>query len=98
MKRSLMLFMALCFSVLSLTAWSQAYFKGTSSNWDGVSMNLNSDTQLWETRQVFENGDSNGVSRFKIDRYGSWEESYPDADYVVENNTTYDITFRRISL
>lgn len=92
-----MLFMALCFSVLSLTAWSQAYFKGTSSNWDGVSMNLNSDTQLWETRQVFENGDSNGVSRFKIDRYGSWEESYPDADYVVENNTTYDITFNDTS-
>ncbi len=92
-----MFIIILLISVMSLTAWNQAYFKGTSSSWDGVSMNLNTETQLWELRQTFENGDGNGDARFKIDRYGDWQENYPDADYIVENNTTYDITFNDIS-
>lgn len=93
MKNFLMLVVVSVVSVMSLTAWDQAYFRGTTNDWDSESMSLNSETGLWETEQSFESRDSDGGPRFKIDRYGDWVESYPTADYEVDEDTSYKITF-----
>ncbi|CAM3832510.1 alpha-amylase family glycosyl hydrolase [Vibrio aerogenes] len=51
-----------------------------------------SNTQ-YQTCQKFTAGDNNGGPRFKIDKNGDWNESYPASDYQVDANQSYLITF-----
>ncbi len=48
---------------------------------------------LYQTCQTFSVGDAGGGTRFKIDRYGNWQESYPTADHAVTQGKTYRISF-----
>ncbi|NLS14302.1 alpha-amylase [Vibrio sp. SM6] len=50
-------------------------------------------SQQYQTCQRFGNGDAGGNPRFKIDRYGNWNESYPAQDFGVAANQSYIITF-----
>lgn len=69
-------------------------FRGTPNAWGQTPMTVVSAT-LVTTCQNFVSGDANGGPRFKIDNItkGSWVEAYPSSDFVVNANTSYDITF-----
>jgi glycosidase len=45
------------------------------------------------TCQNFTSGDSTGGPRFKIDKLGTWSESYPTGDYGVNASQAYKIDF-----
>jgi hypothetical protein len=63
------------------TEWNQAYFRGTANGWSTTPMSQVS-ALVWETTQDF-TGQSN--PRFKIDRFGDWNESYPQGDVLIDN-------------
>ncbi|WP_211092025.1 alpha-amylase family glycosyl hydrolase [Vibrio agarilyticus] len=75
-----------------LAAHADWYFRGTPNGWDAVAMEQVS-SQQYQTCQRFGNGDAGGNPRFKIDRYGNWNESYPAQDFGVAANQSYIITF-----
>lgn len=68
------------------------YFRGTPNGWANTAMVFEGDNR-WCTTETFAEGDDGGSPRFKIDHYGDWSESYPEADYSVNPNTRYDICF-----
>lgn len=68
------------------------YFRGTANSWATTVM-VSSDNMNFCTQQTFANGDAGGGPRFKIDHLGDWTQSYPEQDYTVNANTTYDICF-----
>lgn len=74
---------------LVTTGWAEAYFRGTPNNW-GVTAMTKTANNTWETIQNF-TGQTN--PRFKIDRYGNWNESYPTKDYLISSPGQYKITF-----
>ncbi len=76
----------------STVASADWYFRGTANAWASTAMTMVSATQ-YETCQSFTTGDSGGGPRFKIDRAGNWQESYPASDYSVNANTSYNIAF-----
>lgn len=78
---------ALLVSNMSYADW---YFRGTPNNWTTTALIAISNTQF-TTCQSF--GAASTNPRFKIDRTGNWSESYPSADYVVNANQSYRITF-----
>ncbi len=75
-------------SLLSAHASAEWNFRGTPNQWLSTPLELVSGNQ-YQTCQSF--GDNN--PRFKIDRYGDWNEAYPNADYTVTANKSYDIRF-----
>lgn len=68
------------------------YFRGTPNGWGATALTALGSNQ-YETCQAFAGGDGNGGPRFKIDRYGNWQEAYPSADYGVGSNKSYRIGF-----
>lgn len=66
------------------------FFRGTPNGWAATAM-TSSDGVNFETCQLFQAGDATGGPRFKVDRYGNWQQSYPGADYVVNANTHYQV-------
>lgn len=71
-------------------------FRGTPNAWQTTPMKAPvAPSTLFTTCQNFVSGDANGGPRFKIDNAtkGSWVESYPSTDRVVDANSSYDITF-----
>jgi len=87
---SLMLMSAsLLASQLASADW---YFRGTPNSWGTTAMTVVNSTQM-TTCQTFISGDGNGGPRFKIDKLGTWSESYPSSDYGVSTNQSYKIDF-----
>ncbi|WP_028862995.1 alpha-amylase family glycosyl hydrolase [Psychromonas aquimarina] len=72
----------------SLTVQAQWEFRGTANNWQSTAL-LYISGNLYQTCQTFTDPDS----RFKIDRYGDWSESYPGTDYRVTGDKSYRINF-----
>jgi isoamylase len=70
------------------SSWTNAYFRGTANSWGTTAMELVGDN-LWATTQDF-TGDTS--PRFKVDRFGDWNENYPTADFTVGQGEYY-ITF-----
>ncbi len=77
---------------LSSVANADWYFRGTPNSWGSTAMTTVSSTQM-TTCQSFTSGDASGGPRFKIDKLGTWSESYPSSDYGVTANTSYKIDF-----
>jgi hypothetical protein len=74
--------------------WTSAYFRGTPNGWAADPMTKSTtENFIWETTITFTNGDGGGGPRFKIDRYGNWNENYPQSDEFVDPNMTYNIRF-----
>jgi len=76
---------------LGTTASADWFFRGTPNGWQTTQMTTVDNTHYCTTQQ-FANGDGGGP-RFKVDRLGDWGQNYPNQDYTVEANTTYDICF-----
>ncbi len=86
-------FMLMSASLLtSQLASADWYFRGTPNSWGSTAMTVVSSTQM-TTCQTFTSGDANGGPRFKIDKLGTWSESYPSSDYGVNTNQAYKIDF-----
>ena len=92
MKNKLVLFTALLASLPAFADWNQAYFRGTTNNWQNEAM-VKVKPNHWRIVKQFHVGDANNPPSFKIDRFGDWSESYPLANYVVDSNKTYEINF-----
>ncbi len=80
-------------SSMVFAEWDQAYFRGTPNNW-GVTSMEKIGHGTWKIVVRFEDGDNNGGPRFKISKYNNWDKSYPDKDYKVDGNSTYEIIFK----
>jgi glycosidase len=91
MKFSALMFMSasLLASQLASADW---FFRGTPNTWGSTAMTVVSATQMTSC-QTFTSGDATGGPRFKIDRLGTWSESYPATDYLVNSNQAYKIDF-----
>lgn len=76
--------------LVSHVAQADWFFRGTPNNWGSTAMTVVNSNQM-TTCQTF--GAASTNPRFKIDRLGTWSESYPSGDYVVSANTTYRINF-----
>lgn len=85
MKKKLL---ALSIIAASFGAQAEWEFRGTPNGWDTTALDYVSG-DLFETCQSFADSDP----RFKIDRFGDWNEAYPTADYIVAGNKTYNIKF-----
>ncbi|RCU51472.1 hypothetical protein DU002_03075 [Corallincola holothuriorum] len=72
----------------SFTAQAEWEFRGTPNDWKTTPLTHVQGTE-YQTCQTF--GSDN--PRFKIDRWGNWQESYPQDDISVVANTSYQITF-----
>ncbi|AQQ66712.1 pullulanase [Microbulbifer agarilyticus] len=79
-------------TLFSAQASAEWYFRGTPNGWSADAMTAVSSNQF-ETCQSFASGDANGGPRFKVDRYGDWQENYPTSDYGVAAGQSYTITF-----
>ncbi len=82
----------LLLSGIASVAHADWYFRGTPNNWGATALTVATATTM-ETCQAFAGGDAGGNPRFKIDRLGTWSESYPAVDYEVSANKSYNITF-----
>lgn len=91
MKSSVLLILT-AGAFLSSVANADWYFRGTPNSWGTTAMTTVSSTQM-TTCQSFTSGDATGGPRFKIDKLGTWSESYPSGDYGVSANTSYKIDF-----
>lgn len=76
----------------AMPAYANWFFRGTPNAWSTTPMQSISET-LFQTCQYFSQGDGDGAPRFKIDRFGDWNESYPSIDQAVSANTHYLIDF-----
>lgn len=75
-----------------LPSTAEWYFRGTANQWVATQMAAINDNQ-YQTCQSFASGDDGGGPRFKIDRTGDWNESYPEQDFGVTENQSYIISF-----
>ncbi|WP_197278151.1 alpha-amylase family glycosyl hydrolase [Vibrio furnissii] len=75
-----------------LPSTAEWYFRGTANQWVATQMAAINDNQ-YQTCQSFASGDDGGGPRFKIDRTGNWNESYPEQDFGVTENQSYIISF-----
>ncbi|WP_346837684.1 type I pullulanase [Microbulbifer sp. SAOS-129_SWC] len=89
MKRKLFFAALLVASAHASADW---YFRGTPNAWGATAMDFVSGTE-YKICQSFATGDASGGPRFKIDRAGDWQESYPASDYSVGSNKNYEIVF-----
>lgn len=71
-------------------AAAEWFFRGTANGWAATAM-VSTDGVNFDTCQFFQSGDASGGPRFKIDRYGNWQQSYPTADKLVNANTHYQV-------
>jgi hypothetical protein len=69
--------------------FSSMFFRGTPNGWSNTAMTQVSD-YIWETTQDF-SGQTN--PRFKFDRFGNWNESYPSTDFLISEPGTHTIRF-----
>ncbi|WP_028862927.1 alpha-amylase family glycosyl hydrolase [Psychromonas aquimarina] len=69
--------------VIEQDSW---YFRGTPNAWASTAM-LSSDNITYCSEQSF--GSDN--PRFKIDHFGDWSESYPQGDFSVDADKTYQV-------
>lgn len=72
------------------------YFRGTPNSWGATAMTTDNGVDFCTT-QSFGGGDGGGGARFKIDHFADWTESYPQGDYTVAGNATYEICFNAAS-
>lgn len=79
-------------SLAPIPASADWYFRGTPNQWAATPLEAIS-TNQYQTCQSFSSGDASGGPRFKIDRDGNWNESYPVQDFGVEANQSYLINF-----
>lgn len=79
-------------TVISAPALADWHFRGTPNQWNAAAMTQITTTH-YQTCQSFLQGDATGGPRFKIDRYGDWQESYPAGDYTVAGDQSYRIDF-----
>jgi len=93
LKKFLVGFVFIIASSMVFAEWDQAYFRGTPNNW-GVTSMEKIGHGTWKIVVRFEDGDNNGGPRFKISKYNNWDKSYPDKDYKVDGNSTYEIIFK----
>ena len=92
MKKNFLLFSVLLASLPAVADWNQAYFRGTPNDWQTESMEKISPNH-WQITKKFATG-SNGIApSFKVDRFGDWAEHYPQINYIVDPNKTYEINF-----
>ncbi|MEI8593459.1 hypothetical protein [Photobacterium sp. Hal280] len=78
--------------LISAPALADWHFRGTPNQWNAAAMTQIATTH-YQTCQTFLQGDATGGPRFKIDRYGDWQESYPAGDYTVGGDQSYRIDF-----
>jgi len=86
----------LCLAAVSSAASADWFFRGTPSGWATTAM-TDSGGGVVTTCQTFNSGDGNGGPRFKVDKYGNWNESYPSTDYTVASNSSYQINFNTLN-
>jgi len=79
-------------SLASAPALADWHFRGTANQWNAAPMTQVSSNH-YQTCQTFQQGDASGGPRFKVDRFGDWQESYPNSDYVVTGDNSYQIDF-----
>ncbi|MEE1674742.1 alpha-amylase family glycosyl hydrolase [Agarivorans aestuarii] len=81
---------ALVISLLAASSAAQAdwFYRGTSNGWATSALELVAGSE-YRTCQSFADNDP----RFKIDRFGDWNEAYPSADVRVDANKNYEIRF-----
>ncbi|MFC6977939.1 alpha-amylase family glycosyl hydrolase [Microbulbifer taiwanensis] len=89
MKRKLMISALLVCSANASADW---YFRGTPNDWSAEALDFVGGSQ-YKTCQSFASGDAGGGPRFKIDRFGDWQQAYPTSDYAVTGNKSYEIFF-----
>ena len=89
--------------------FSALNLRGTSNQWGSSAMTCIGNN-IWKIDGVvFQGGDSNGLSRFKFDRFSNWMENYGDnnadkiaersgKDIVVRNPGTYTVRFNDATL
>lgn len=92
MKTKSVLFTVLLISFPALADWNQAYFRGTTNNWQSEAM-VKVSPNHWQIVKKFKAGDVSNPPSFKIDRFGDWSEYHPLSNYVVDQNKTYEINF-----
>ncbi|WP_196139553.1 type I pullulanase [Aliikangiella sp. G2MR2-5] len=78
--------------LISSNASADWFFRGTPNGWGTNELELVAGS-TYKTCQLFNTGDANGGPRFKIDHWGDWSDNYPSADYAVDSNASYEITF-----
>ncbi|MEM7675791.1 MAG: alpha-amylase family glycosyl hydrolase [Myxococcota bacterium] len=67
------------------------FFRGTSNEWGATALLRVDGTSRYALDVEFAREDPR--PRFKIDRFGDWQQSYPDADYEVSDCSRYRIVF-----
>ncbi|MBL4673310.1 MAG: hypothetical protein JKX81_13715, partial [Arenicella sp.] len=95
MKKQRHIWMTFIVGLGCLASWSAHadwFFRGSPNSWATTQLEFVSGT-TYDTCQTFGSGDANGNPSFKIDRFGNWGENYPDANYQVNANTSYEISF-----
>jgi glycosidase len=71
-------------------ASAEWFFRGTANNWGSTALTVVNSNQMTTCQKFLTTG---GTQRFKIDRLGTWSESYPTNDFIVNANTSYKIDF-----
>lgn len=87
-----LIFISFIIHSFATPVYADWFFRGTANGWSTTAME-NVSTNLYQTCQSFAQGDNNGAPRFKIDRFGDWQESYPTSDQAVNADTHYLIEF-----
>ncbi|MEO1334726.1 MAG: alpha-amylase family glycosyl hydrolase, partial [Myxococcota bacterium] len=67
------------------------FFRGTSNGWGTTAMVNVEGTARYELEVAFAREDPR--PRFKVDRFGDWQQSYPGSDFQVSECTRYRIVF-----
>ncbi|WP_163133450.1 alpha-amylase family glycosyl hydrolase [Agarivorans sp. Alg241-V36] len=75
-------------TLLSAPVAAEWNFRGTPNQWQSTPLAVVSGTE-YTTCQTFGSNDP----RFKIDRFGDWNEAYPSTDVRVDANKSYNISF-----
>jgi glycosidase len=76
---------------VSASASAEWFYRGTSNSWQSIQLESTTDSDVLSVCQTF-SGESSNAS-FKIDRSGDWIESYPSSDWMVADNSSYQISF-----
>ncbi len=76
---------------VSASASAEWFYRGTSNSWQNLQLDSTSDSDILSICQTFSGEDNS--ARFKIDRSGDWNESYPSTDWLVTDNSSYQINF-----
>ena len=92
-RKVLFLVVFMMLTVAAFADWNDYYFRGTPNNWGTTKMEK-IDRDTWKIVVRFNGGDEKGGPRFKISKGKDWNEAYPDRDYKVDGDSTYEITFR----